>query len=103
VEIGRVVALGGIAKKSPFVMQTMADVLNMPIEIVRSEQACALGAAMFAAVVAGVHDDVATAQQAMGDGVEREYDPIPENVAKYAELYARYASLGDFIEKEMAS
>ena len=34
-------ALGGISKKAPFVMQTLADVLDMPIRVVRSEQTCA--------------------------------------------------------------
>ncbi|MEI6423838.1 MAG: FGGY-family carbohydrate kinase, partial [Lentisphaerota bacterium] len=48
VEIKGVIALGGVAKKSPFIMQTVSDVLGMKIKVARSEQACALGAAMFA-------------------------------------------------------
>ncbi len=51
--IDSVNAIGGISKKAPFVMQTLADVLDMPIRVVRSEQTCALGAAMFAAVAQG--------------------------------------------------
>ena len=80
VKIDAIIGIGGISKKSPFVMQTLADVLNMPIKVARSEQACAFGAAMFAAVVAGVYPDVAAAQKAMGQGFEQEFQPIPENV-----------------------
>ena len=54
VPIRQVIGIGGVSKKSPFVMQVLADVLNMPIKIVQSEQACALGAAICAATAAGV-------------------------------------------------
>jgi len=96
-----VIALGGVAKKSPFVMQTVADILNMPIRVARSEQACALGAAMFAAVVAGIYPDVEKAQKAMGSGFEKEYLPIKENVVKYHGLYEDYSKTANFVEKEM--
>jgi L-ribulokinase len=98
VRIDGVIALGGVAKKSPFVMQIVADVLNMPIKVARSEQACALGSAMAAAVVAGVYATTAEAQAKMGGGFETEYHPIPENVAKYEQLYDKYVKLGKLIE-----
>jgi L-ribulokinase len=63
------IGLGGVAKKSPFIMQMMADVMNMPIRIHRSEQTCALGAAMFAATLAGIYEKVEDAMQAMGHGL----------------------------------
>jgi len=97
-EIREIIGLGGVAKKSPFVMQTLADVLNMPIKVARTEQTCAFGAAMFAAVVAGVYPKVEDAQKAMGKGFEKEYFPIPENVQKYALIYQKYVKLGEFIE-----
>lgn len=93
-----VIALGGVAKKSPFVMQTLADVLNMPIKVIRSENACALGAAMFAAVVGGVYKNVEDAQQQMGSGFDAEYIPIPGNVQIYSQLYKKYLELGQFVE-----
>ena len=99
IRIDGVIALGGVAKKSPFVMQILADVLNMPIKVVASEQTCALGAAMFAAVVAGVYSTISEAQIKMGGGIESEYHPIPENVAKYKKLYESYTSFGKFIEE----
>ncbi len=101
VGIQQVVAIGGVAKKSPFVMQTLADVLNMPIKVVKSEQACALGAAMCAAVAAGIYLTMEDAQLAMSSGYDAEYYPQAEKAAIYAVLYEKYVKLGGFIEKEM--
>ena len=98
--IKNVVALGGVAKKSPFVMQVMADVLNMPIKVAKSEQTPALGAAMLAAVASGVYADVESAKNAMGSGFDAEYQPIPENVEKYNPLYKKYSAFGEFIESQ---
>ncbi len=103
VEIKEIIGIGGISLKSPFVMQTMADVLNMPIKVAKAEQACAFGASMFAAVVAGVYDKVEDAQAAMGMGFASEYFPNAENAKLYAELYKKYVSLGQFTENELSS
>jgi L-ribulokinase len=94
IEIKEVIGIGGVAKKSPFVMQTMADVMNMPIKVARAEQCVALGAAMFAAVASGVYATVEDAQKAMGQGFEKEYFPIPENALKYDAIYSQYLKLG---------
>jgi L-ribulokinase len=99
VEIKSVVGVGGVAKKSPFVMQTLADVLNMPIKIASSEQAPALGAAMYAATAAGLYSSVTDACKAMGNGFEKIYQPNAKNVSVYAKLYKTYCQLGDYIEK----
>ena len=98
VPIERVIAIGGVAKKSPYVMQTLSDVLNMDIKVVKSEQACALGAAMNASVAAGIHPTVAHAQEAMGSGFDAEYHPRPEYVETYKILYSNYQTLGKFTE-----
>lgn len=100
VRIDGVIALGGVAKKSPFVMQTVADVLNMPILVAKSEQTCALGSAMAASVVGGVHTSFMEAQEKMGAGFEQEYNPVPENVEKYNLLYQKYLRVGHFVEDE---
>lgn len=100
IRIERVIALGGIPQKSPLVMQICADVLDMPMDVAAADQACALGAAMFAATAAGLHPDVEAAQQAMGAGMSDRYEPIPENVAAYKPLYERYQALGSFLEDE---
>jgi L-ribulokinase len=98
VRIDGVIALGGVAKKSPLVMQIITDVLDMPIKVAESEQACALGSAMAAAVAAGAYTTLSEAQTKMGGGIETEYHPISENVEKYKKLYEKYKSLGNFIE-----
>ncbi len=100
VRIDGVIALGGVAKKSPLVMQIVADVLNKPIKVARSEQAVALGTAMAAAVVAGVHANIPEAQAAMGGGFETEYHPDPVMAGKYALLFERYKRFGKFVEGE---
>lgn len=101
VELKGVIGLGGVARKSPFVMQTLADVLNMPIKIAATEQTCAVGAAMFASVVAGIYPNVVEAQKQMGQGFEKEYFPNPENAEKYEAIYKKYLKLGRFTENEL--
>ena len=91
--IDSVNAIGGISKKAPFVMQTLADVLNMPIRIVRSQQTCALGAAMFAAVAAGVYTDIMEAMKYMGSDIEVEYKPDTRRARVYETLYKKYLEL----------
>ncbi len=100
VRIDGVIALGGVAKKSKLVMQIVADVLNKPIKVARSEQAVALGSAMAAAVVAGVHKSIPEAQAAMGGGFETEYHPDPLMASVYARLYEDYKRFGWFVEEE---
>ena len=94
VRIESIYAVGGISKKSRFVMQTLCDVLGMPIKVVRSEQACALGSAMFAAVAAGLYPTVEAAQQAMASGFSDEYLPDTSRGQIYDLLYERYKRLG---------
>jgi L-ribulokinase len=95
------IAIGGVAKKSPFVMQTVANVMNMDIAVSAADQAVALGAAIFAATAAGLHPTVAEAQRAMSAGVERIYPPDPAMAARYDVLYKEYLSLGSFVEQEL--
>ncbi len=99
IRIDEVIAIGGVAKKNPFVMQIVADVLNMPIKVAASEQTCALGSAMAASVVAGVYKDIPEAQKAMGGGFEKEYRPDPSRAKKYETLFRKYKELGQLIEK----
>lgn len=101
IEIKEVIALGGVAKKSKFVMQTIADVLGLKIKVVESKQACALGAAMFAAVIAGIYPTISDAQNTMGSGFSMNYTPNPDNSAKYAQLYEKYTELGEYMEESI--
>lgn len=103
IEIESVIGIGGISLKSPLVMQTLADVLGMPIKVAKSEQACAFGAAMFAAVAAGVHPTIKEAQTAMGQGFAFEYQPNMDNHRVYMSVYEKYRKLGKFTETELFS
>lgn len=98
VPIKQVIAIGGVAKKSKLVMQTLANVLNVPIKVATSDQTCALGAAMCASVVAGVYATIEDAQQAMNSGFDAEYFPEADKVAVYEKLYAKYLKTGEFVE-----
>ena len=98
IPIKGVIALGGVAKKSPFIMQMMADVLNMPIKVVSSEQACALGAAIFGAVAAKIYDNVPDAMGEMGSAFESVYEPNQTDVDEYNKIYQRYNELCETME-----
>lgn len=90
-----VIALGGIAKKSKYVMQTLTNVLEVPIRVVKSDQACALGAAMFAATAAKVYSSLEAAQNAMTSGFETTYLPDKGTAPVYRSLYKRYQQTGN--------
>lgn len=99
--IDNVIGIGGIAWKSPFIMQTLSDVLNMPIKVTKTDQARALGASMFAATAAGVYDRIEDAIASMNSGFANEYTPNAENAKLYAAIYEKYIKVGQFTEKEL--
>jgi L-ribulokinase len=101
VKVERVAAIGGVARKSPLVMQICSDVLGMDISVSANDQSVALGGAMFAAVAAGLYADAFAAQAAMRAPVERVYQPDPVRRAAYDKIYLKYKALGAFAEKEM--
>ncbi|WNG51888.1 ribulokinase [Archangium minus] len=101
IQIDSVIAIGGVARKSPFIMQTVADVMNMDIAVSAGDQAVAVGAAMFAATAAGLHPNVEAAQEAMSPGTERTYRPDPARARRYASLYQKYLELGGFVERAL--
>lgn len=101
IQINEVIAIGGVARKSPFAMQTLANVLNMEIKVARSDQTVALGAAMFAAVVGGVFTDIIEAQEKMACGIEAIYEPSKEHLDHYQSLYEKYKEIGLFVENKL--
>lgn len=101
VPVKGIIGLGGVAKKSAFIMQMMSDVLDMPIKIHKSEQSCALGAAMFAATAAGIYPNIEKAMSAMGPGFETEYFPNEEKSLIYQKRYLQYQKLGSFLENKL--
>ena len=101
IRIDGAIAIAGVARKSPFVMQTVANVMNMEIEVPAGDQAVALGAAMFAATASGVHASMDEAQRVMSSGTETVYRPDPEQAKRYDALYAQYLRLGAFVQREL--
>lgn len=101
IPIKGLIGIGGVAQKSPFVMQMMADVLGMPIKIHQCEHTCAIGAAMFAAVASGIYPTVEDAMAAMGKSFDKVYLPNPENHAIFHKRFERYAKLGNLVEHNL--
>jgi L-ribulokinase len=95
VKIKQFVNCGGIAEKSPLVMQIYADVTGRPMKLGRSAQACALGAAVAGAVAAGVHRDFASAQKAMTGLKAKVFLPDEQAHRVYRELFPLYQKLHD--------
>jgi L-ribulokinase len=99
VPVREIVNCGGLAVKNPFLMQIYADVTNRPMKVSRSDQTCALGAAIFGAVAAGPRAggfrNVAEAQQAMCGVRATVYRPKAAHHRVYAELYRLYRELHD--------
>lgn len=101
VRIDEIIGIGGVAKKSPLIMQIMADVLNKPIKVAESLQTVALGAAVFAAKISGIYDSIEDAQSIIGSKFEKEYYPIEKNVEIYKKHYKKYKELGKYIEENI--
>ena len=100
----RVIAAGGIPRKSPFVMQLYADVLGLPVGVTGTTQGAALGSAINAAAAAGAaaggYDSLTAAMEAMAVRVERTYLPRPDAGAVYDRLYAEYKRLYEYFGHE---
>lgn len=92
--IADIVCVGGIPKKSPFVMQILSDVLGVPINVATTEQAGALGAATCAATAAGFYKTLEEAQSKMSSKISNTYYPNKENHICYNALYEKYLQLG---------
>lgn len=98
VEIRGVIAIGGIARKSEYVIQTLVDVLDRPIHILSTEKTVAQGAAMFASVISNLNPDVQKAIDTMGKGDEKVIQPRPKYVEYYNKRYDLYKRYGNFQE-----
>jgi L-ribulokinase len=99
VPVQEFVAAGGLLKNQ-FLMQTYADILNMPLSIMTSYIGPALGSAIHAAVAAGQYNSVREATSHMGQKVERAYLPNPDHARAYDPLYQEYSQLHDYFGQE---
>jgi L-ribulokinase len=99
-EIEKIIAIGGVARKSRLGMQILADITHREIYVTAGDQSCAIGAAVFAATAAGLYPDIFTAQKALSAGTDRVHRPDPARMAVYDRLYEKFRRLGNFIEDE---
>jgi L-ribulokinase len=95
VPIDELVVAGGLVR-NPLLMRIYADVTNLPLRTIGSEQGPALGSAMHAAVAAGAYPDIRAAAEAMGADDGETYLPVESNVEAYERLYAEYHELHDY-------
>lgn len=100
IHIKKIMAIGGVARKSTLGMQILADVTNREITVTASDQSCAIGAAVFAATAAGLYPSIEIAQKALSAGADRVHKPNPKNVQIYNTLYEKYLRMGAFAEGE---
>ena len=102
VPVDEVVVAGGLSRNR-FVVQVHADVLGMPLSVIGSEEAAALGSAIHAAVACGAHPDVAAAAQAMGGSRRDQHVPDPGRVAAYDALFREYRALHDHFGRQAST
>lgn len=91
VPVTELVVAGGLLKNQ-LLMQIYADAVGLPLSVVPSAQAPALGSAIHAAAAAGAFPDVAAAARQMGRRQRNAYRPIPANAAAYDRLYREYVA-----------
>jgi len=91
--LSEIVACGGIAERSPLIMQLFADTSGLELHVPASGEIPARGAALFGAVAAGVYPDIASAIAATRPQIARTYAPDPGRKAIYDQVYAIYRSL----------
>src|SRR5690606_26545327 len=94
-----VIGIGGVARKSTFIKQTLANVWDMTIKVEKSDQAPRLSDAIYAATVPGIVADVIAASEEMGSDVEAESFPHDDQVKSYSVLMEAYRELGQFVER----
>ncbi|NUT46437.1 MAG: ribulokinase [Saccharothrix sp.] len=95
IPVHELVIAGGLLR-NPLLMQIYADVTNLPLSVIGSEQGPALGSAMHAAVAAEAYADIHEAAKAMGSIKRNAYLPIPENVEAYERMFVEYQELHDY-------
>ncbi len=99
VPVKDLIATGGIAEKSPMLLQIYADILNRPIELVQAKDLCARGAAVLGAIAAedvSIRGGVQDVVRRMSPNPGRTYVPEGKNASIYETLYREYLELHDY-------
>ena len=99
IDIEKMIAVGVISKKSPYVMQMLSDLSGREIHILDSDQTCAQGAAMYAAVGAGIYETLEVAAEHMAAKCIKIYKPDSEKKDWYKKHYQEYLKLAEAVNK----
>lgn len=99
IAIEKVIVVGGISKKSPYVMQMLSDLSEREICILDSDQTCAQGAAMYAAVASGIYKDLEMAAGHMAAKCIKVYKPNSRKKEWYRKHYYEYLKLAEAVNK----
>ena len=100
--IKNIIGVGGVARKSPFIMQTLSNVLNLTVKVAETDQAPALGASIYAAVAGGIYNDTAKASSVMGSDFEVIYKPEEDKVKFLEKKLAKYDQLAHAVENDLS-
>ena len=104
IKIDKLVNCGGIAEKNPLVMQIYSDILNRPMEIAKSAQTVASGAAIvggFVGIGKNEHfQSIEDIQSRVCKVKEKVFIPTPEAVEVYANIYGLYKKIHDGFGQE---
>ena len=98
VSVDNIIAVGGIAEKSPFVMQMLADAMKVPIQVSKEQQVCAKGAAIYASVASGVFNSIPESQKVYCKNFGKTYYPNEQMFDLYDTQYENYLKAGVFSE-----
>jgi L-ribulokinase len=98
--LDRIVACGGIAERSPLLMQLIADVSGRMVDVPDSREVPARGAALFGAVAAGAFAEIGAAVQRTRPATARTFIPDPGAAAVYDRVYRIFAELHDLLGRE---
>ncbi len=96
VSVRDIVACGGLAERSPLLLQLTADVLGRELWAADVAHASAVGSAIYAAAAAGVYGSVQEAVARMGARGGRRFRPDPAAHRVYQVLYGEYVSLARY-------
>lgn len=102
-EIERVILVGGVARKSPLVCQSLADALDTDVMVSDVEEVCAMGAAIFAGVAGGAFPSIPAAQSALCEPYTADYHPTSTGVAEFAEAFEKYQLAGTWSQVQKPS
>jgi len=101
-QLAEIVACGGIAQRSPLLMQLFADTTGLPVRVPASSEIPARGSALFGAVAGGAFADIGAAVAATRPSIERVYEPEPAAKAVYDRVYEIYRGLYELLGRSQA-